>query len=172
MAKDSYHQHPDKSKTWFNYDQIKNPAAFKEVANKLWFLGASFVDEEGNLIKEPNLKVINKGYDPIKGETRYVIRGANSNLQGKTLELAALDGAANFSDTFRVKFDKKLTEGKLNYQINEKANKDEEAYKANDKYAIESNKLKTNAPLENKPAEEKEENDKTVSYTHLRAHET
>lgn len=165
VAKDSYHQHPDKSKTWFNYDQIKNPAAFKEVANKLWFLGASFVDEEGNLIKEPNLKVINKGYDPIKGETRYVIRGANSNLQGKTLELAALDGAANFSDTFRVKFDKNLTDGKLNYQINEKANKDEEAYKANDKYAIESNKLKTNAPLENKPAEEKEENDKKVEGT-------
>ena len=165
VAKDTYHQNPDKSKTWFNYDQKQHPEAFKEVSNKLWFLGASFVDEDGDLVKEPNLKVLNKGYDAGTGETHYVIKGANSNLQGKTLELAALDGATNFSDTFRVKFDKNLTGGKLKYEVNAKANEDEEGYKADDKYAIDGSKLKTAAPLENKPAEEKHEDDKKVEGT-------
>ena len=165
VAKDTYHQNPDKSKTWFNYDQKQNPEAFKEVSNKLWFLGASFVDEYGDLIKEPNLKVLNKGYDANTGETHYVIKGANSDLQGKTLELAALDGATNFSDTFRVKFDKNLTDGKLKYEVNAKANEDEDGYKADDKYAIDGSKLKTAAPLENKPAEEKQEDDKKVEGT-------
>ncbi|WP_455258721.1 S-layer homology domain-containing protein [Peptoniphilus asaccharolyticus] len=165
VAKDTYHQNPDKSKTWFNYDQKQHPEAFEEVSNKLWFLGASFVDEDGDLIKEPSLKVLNKGYDATTGETLYVIKGANSNLQGKTLELAALDGATNFSDTFRVKFDQKLTDGKLKYEVNAKANEDENDYKADDKYVIDGGKLKTTEKLENKPAEEKQEDDKKVEGT-------
>ncbi|MDU5466425.1 MAG: S8 family serine peptidase [Peptoniphilus harei] len=122
-VKDTYHVQNDHSKTLFQRDQEKNSGDFKETNNKVWFAGAAFVNEDGE-IKE-NLKVVNTGkvdkYGSFemdeKGNSVYKILGANKNLLGKTLEVAALDGASNFTNLYRVKFDDEVKDGKLAYYL-------------------------------------------------------
>ena len=120
-VKDTYHVQNDPGKTLFARDQEKNPNEFKEENNKIWFAGAAFVDEYGDI--EENLKVINTGkvdkYGSFEmdsdGNSVYKILGANKNLLGKTLEIAALDGASNFTNLYRIKFDNEVKDGKLAY---------------------------------------------------------
>ena len=77
-----------------------------------------------------NLKVVNTGkvdeYGSFKmdddGNSVYKILGANKNLLGKTLEVAALDGASNFTNLYRVKFDDKINDGKLAYYLEDDKN--------------------------------------------------
>lgn len=127
-VKDTYHVQNDHSKTLFQRDQEKTPAEFNEVNNKVWFAGAAFVNEDGEI--EENLKVVNTGkvdkYGSFemdeKGNSVYKILGANKNLLGKTLEVAALDGASNFTNLYRVKFDDKINDGKLAYYLEDDKN--------------------------------------------------
>lgn len=127
-VKDTYHVQNDHSKTLFQRDQEKTPAEFNEVNNKVWFAGAAFVNEYGEI--EENLKVVNTGkvdeYGSFKmdddGNSVYKILGANKNLLGKTLEVAALDGASNFTNLYRVKFDDKINDGKLAYYLEDDKN--------------------------------------------------
>lgn len=127
-VKDTYHLQKDKTKTLFERDQEKTPAEFNEVNNKVWFAGAAFVDEYGDI--EENLKVVNTGkvdkYGSFEmdseGNSVYKILGANKNLLGKTLEVAALDGASNFTNLYRVKFDDKINDGKLAYYLEDEKN--------------------------------------------------
>lgn len=122
-VKDTYHVQNDHSKTLFQRDQEKTPAEFNEVNNKVWFAGAAFVNEYGEI--EENLKVVNTGkvdkYGSFEideeGNSVYKILGANKNLLGKTLEVAALDGASNFTNLYRVKFDNEVVNGKLAYYL-------------------------------------------------------
>lgn len=122
-VKDTYHRQEDETKTLFERDQEKNPAEFNEVNNKVWFAGAAFVNEDGDI--EENLKVVNTGkvdkYGSFEidseGNSVYKILGANKNLLGKTLEVAALDGASNFTNLYRVKFDNEVKDGKLAYYL-------------------------------------------------------
>ena len=122
-VKDTYHVQNDHSKTLFQRDQEKTPAEFNEVNNKVWFAGAAFVNEYGEI--EDYLKVVNTGkvdkYGSFEideeGNSVYKILGANKNLPGKTLEVAALDGASNFTKLYRVKFDKEVKDGKLAYYL-------------------------------------------------------
>ena len=122
-VKDTYHVQNDHSKTLFQRDQEKTPAEFNEVNNKVWFAGAAFVNEYGEI--EENLKVVNTGkvdkYGSFEideeGNSVYKILGANKNLLGKTLEVAALDGASNFTNLYRVKFDNEVKDGKLAYYL-------------------------------------------------------
>ena len=121
--KDSYHKQKEayKNETIFTREQEKNLQKFEEVPNKVWFAGAAFVDENGEILDK--LKVVNVGeknkYNGFKldkdGNSCYKILGANKNLLGKTIEIAALDGASNFTDLYQVKFDKKIINGKLGY---------------------------------------------------------
>ncbi|MFQ9967626.1 MAG: S8 family serine peptidase [Peptoniphilus sp.] len=127
-VKDTYHVQNDHSKTLFQRDQEKTPAEFNEVNNKVWFAGAAFVDEYGEI--QENLKVVNTGkvdkYGSFEideeGNSVYKILGANKNLPGKTLEVAALDGASNFTKLYRVKFDKEVKDGKLAYYLEDDEN--------------------------------------------------
>ena len=127
-VKDTYHVQNDHSKTLFQRDQEKTPAEFNEVNNKVWFAGAAFVDEYGEI--QENLKVVNTGkvdkYGSFEideeGNSVYKILGANKNLLGKTLEVAALDGASNFTNLYRVKFDDKINDGKLAYYLEDDKN--------------------------------------------------
>ena len=127
-VKDTYHVQNDHSKTLFQRDQEKTPAEFNEVNNKVWFAGAAFVDEYGEI--QENLKVVNTGkvdkYGSFEmdedGNSVYKILGANKNLLGKTLEVAALDGASNFTNLYRVKFDKEVKDGKLAYYLEDDKN--------------------------------------------------
>ena len=127
-VKDTYHLQKDKTKTLFERDQEKNPADFNEVNNKVWFAGAAFVNEDGDI--EENLKVVNTGkvdkYGSFEmdseGNSVYKILGANKNLLGKTLEVAALDGASNFTNLYRVKFDNEVKDGKLAYYLEDDKN--------------------------------------------------
>ena len=127
-VKDTYHLQKDETKTLFERDQEKNPAEFNEVNNKVWFAGAAFVNEDGDI--EENLKVVNTGkvdkYGSFEidseGNSVYKILGANKNLLGKTLEVAALDGASNFTNLYRVKFDNEVKDGKLAYYLEDDEN--------------------------------------------------
>lgn len=127
-VKDTYHLQKDETKTLFERDQEKNPAEFNEVNNKVWFAGAAFVNEDGDI--EENLKVVNTGkvdkYGSFEidseGNSVYKILGANKNLLGKTLEVAALDGASNFTNLYRVKFDNEFKDGKLAYYLEDDKN--------------------------------------------------
>ncbi|MDU4045871.1 MAG: S8 family serine peptidase [Peptoniphilus harei] len=127
-VKDTYHRQEDETKTLFERDQEKNPAEFNEVNNKVWFAGAAFVNEDGDI--EENLKVVNTGkvdkYGSFEidseGNSVYKILGANKNLLGKTLEVAALDGASNFTNLYRVKFDNEFKDGKLAYYLEDDKN--------------------------------------------------
>ncbi len=127
-VKDTYHVQNDHSKTLFQRDQEKNSGDFKETNNKVWFAGAAFVDEYGEI--QENLKVVNTGkvdeYGSFeideKGNSVYKILGANKNLPGKTLEVAALDGASNFTNLYRVKFDNEVKDGKLAYYLEDDEN--------------------------------------------------
>lgn len=122
-VKDTYHLQKDKTKTLFERDQEKNPTEFNEVNNKVWFAGAAFVDKWGDI--EENLKVVNTGkvdkYGSFEmnseGNSVYKILGANKNLVGKTLEVAALDGASNFTKLYRIKFADKIENDKLEYFV-------------------------------------------------------
>ncbi|MDU5471677.1 MAG: serine protease, partial [Peptoniphilus harei] len=122
-VKDTYNVQKDHSKTLFQRDQEKNPDDFTVTNNKVWFAGAAFVTEDGEI--EENLKVVNTGkvdkYGSFEidseGNSVYKILGANKNLLGKTLEVAALDGASNFTNLYRVKFDDKVIDGKLAYYL-------------------------------------------------------
>ena len=122
-VKDTYNVQKDHSKTLFQRDQEKNSDDFTVTNNKVWFAGAAFVDENGEI--EENLKVVNTGkvdkYGSFEmdeeGNSVYKILGANKNLLGKTLEVAALDGASNFTNLYRVKFDDEVKDGKLAYYL-------------------------------------------------------
>ncbi len=122
-VKDSYYRQKKEyqNETLFRYDQDKSPEKFEEISNKVWFTGAAVVDEDGEILE--NLKVINQGdknkYGGFEldseGNTVYKILGANNNLAGKTIEIAALDGALNFTDSYKIKFDDTIKDGKLGY---------------------------------------------------------
>lgn len=122
-VKDTYNVQKDHNKTLFQRDQEKNSNDFTVTNNKVWFAGAAFVTEDGEI--EENLKVVNTGkvdkYGSFEmdeeGNSVYKILGANKNLLGKTLEVAALDGASNFTNLYRVKFDDKVRDGKLAYYL-------------------------------------------------------
>ena len=122
-VKDTYNVQKDHSKTLFQRDQEKNSSDFTVTNNKVWFAGAAFVNEDGEI--EENLKVVNTGkvdkYGSFEmdeeGNSVYKILGANKNLLGKTLEVAALDGASNFTNLYRVKFDDEVKDGKLAYYL-------------------------------------------------------
>ena len=122
-VKDTYNVQKDHNKTLFQRDQEKNSNDFTVTNNKVWFAGAAFVTEDGEI--EENLKVVNTGkvdkYGSFEmdeeGNSVYKILGANKNLLGKTLEVAALDGASNFTNLYRVKFDDKVKDGKLAYYL-------------------------------------------------------
>ena len=122
-VKDTYNVQKDHNKTLFQRDQEKNSSDFTVTNNKVWFAGAAFVNEDGEI--EENLKVVNTGkvdkYGSFEmdeeGNSVYKILGANKNLLGKTLEVAALDGASNFTNLYRVKFDDEVKDGKLAYYL-------------------------------------------------------
>ena len=164
-VKDTYHLQKDKTKTLFERDQEKNPADFKEVNNKVWFAGAAFVNEDGDI--EENLKVVNTGkvdkYGSFEmdseGNSVYKILGANKNLLGKTLEVAALDGASNFTNLYRIKFDKEVKNGKLEYFL------ETEDGQANEKLGeIDASKLKNVEVKEDKKEEDKARDNKKKDY--------
>lgn len=127
-VKDTYNVQKDHNKTLFQRDQEKNSSDFTVTNNKVWFAGAAFVTEDGEI--EENLKVVNTGkvdkYGSFEmdeeGNSVYKILGANKNLLGKTLEVAALDGASNFTNLYRVKFDNEVKNGKLAYYLEDDKN--------------------------------------------------
>lgn len=110
-AKDTYHKANDLNQTYFLRDQQAHPSDFHEVASKVWYVGAGFVDEDGEVLKEFKVQKTTKEGD-------YVIEGANENLAGKTLEIVAIDGAGNYAPTKRVVFEAQLdSNGDLNYVV-------------------------------------------------------
>lgn len=127
-VKDTYHVQKDHSKTLFQRDQEQKSGDFTVTNNKVWFAGAAFVNDDGDI--EENLKVVNTGkvdkYGSFEmdedGNSVYKILGANKNLLGKTLEVAALDGASNFTNLYRVKFDNEVKNGKLAYYLEDDEN--------------------------------------------------
>lgn len=123
-ATDSYHKAKDLSSApngvYFfreqkqDKDRPEHEKLFEKADSKVWYVGAGFVNaDNGYVTKHFNVVRTSDG--------EYVIRDANHDLVGKTLEIVAVDGAGNFAPTIRVVFADALDpqDNKLHYTLNE-----------------------------------------------------
>jgi len=130
-ANDTYHKAKDLSNApngvYFLRDQKQdkdrpeNEKLFQQADSKVWYVGAGFVDSDNGYVTK-NFNVIRTS------DGEYVIRDANRDLIGKTLEIVAVDGAGNFAPTLRVVFDDDVNtqDNKLHYTLNEYDSETEE----------------------------------------------